>query len=124
MAETSPVTTGDAPSADISVPHLRLPTIRLSNRSVVPIESLMADSADESVTIQGTVAQRVALLDGWLYQLRDETGSLWIVADGSEPDVGQQVTVEGTVRYEAITVEDIDAGEVYLEEQAYRREAD
>ena len=34
----------------------------------------------------------------------------------------QQVTVEGTLRYEPIVVGEIDAGDVYLEEQAYRQE--
>ncbi|MEL6157952.1 MAG: hypothetical protein AAGJ95_13875 [Cyanobacteria bacterium J06554_11] len=101
---------------------VRLPSIRLSRRAAVPIASLAADRAQETVAVSGEVAQRVAVLDGWLYQVQDETGSLWVVTNQSEPVMGAAVTVEGTLRYESIVVEGIDAGEVYLEETTYRQE--
>lgn len=103
-------------------PAVRLPAIRLSRRAAVPIASLAADRVEETVAVSGNVAQRVAVLDGWLYQVQDETGSVWVVTDRSEPTVGDVATVEGTVRYESIVVEGIDAGEVYLEETTYRPE--
>ena len=95
------------------------PTVRAPSRPVVSIASLRADQADQAVAIAGNVAQRVALLEGWLYQVQDETGRLWVVSSGAEPEVGQLAIVEGIVRYEAIVVDGIDAGELYLEEQAY-----
>ncbi|MEO1619747.1 MAG: hypothetical protein AAFU53_01805 [Cyanobacteria bacterium J06632_3] len=99
---------------------LRLPAIRLTNRPVVPIASLMTDNVDETVAISGQVAQKVSMLDGWLYQVEDETGSLWVLSDRTAPTIGESATVEGIVRYEAIVVDEFDAGEVYLEEKFYR----
>ncbi len=110
-----------APASEFPV---RFPAIRLSNRPVVTIDSLMADKDSEKVAVEGTVAARVGILEGWLYQLDDGTGSVWVLSDGSEPEVGQLATVEGVVHYEAITVGDIDAGDVYLEEQAYRQSSE
>ena len=106
------------PNADL--PRL-LPAIRLSNRSVVTIDSLDADNTDDTVAIAGTIAARVALLEGWLYQVQDETGRVWVLSNSTKPEVGQSATVEGVVRYEAIVVDEIDAGEIYLEEKAYRQ---
>lgn len=98
---------------------LQSPPELLTGQSVVRIDSLKSDQADQTVAIAGNITQRVALLEGWLYQVQDETGSVWVVARGSEPEIGQVALIEGTVRYEAIVVDSIDAGEIYLEEQAY-----
>lgn len=92
----------------------------LSGRDAVSIDQLGAERADDAVSVSGTVAERVALLDGWLYQVQDETGAVWVLAAGSDPQIGQSVTVEGTVRYEAIQVGEVDAGEIYLAETRYR----
>ncbi len=113
-------TGADTPAADLETSSLRLPAIRLSNRPVVTIGSLMSEQVDGAVTVSGTVAQRAALLDGWLYQLQDDTGSLWVQTESSEPSVGELATVEGILRYESIVVDEIDASDLYLEEQSYQ----
>jgi hypothetical protein len=116
----TPGTEEPAVSTPPSNRSARLPVIGLANRAAVDINSLTADQADETVTIAGTVAKRVPLLEGWLYQVSDNSGSLWVLNDRSAPEVGESATVEGTVRYEAIVVGEIDAGEVYLQEQSSR----
>jgi len=85
----------------------------------VPIASLMADREADRVAVSGTVTQRAAILDGWLYEVQDETGSLWVLTEQSEPVVGAIAKVEGIIRYESIVVGEIDAGSIYLEEQIY-----
>ncbi len=107
--------------AQTSNSSARLPAIRLS-RASVSIGSLTAEQADDTVTISGTVAQRVPLLEGWLYEVSDDSGSLWVLSDKSAPAVGETATVDGVVRYEAIVVGEIDAGEVYLQEASSRQE--
>ncbi|MGD1865041.1 MAG: hypothetical protein ACFB0D_10835 [Phormidesmis sp.] len=114
--------TADAPSETVENPSVRLPSIRLSRRAVVPIDSLMAERESDKVAVSGTVTQRAAILNGWLYKVEDDTGSLWVQTEQSEPEVGAIATVEGTVRYESIVVGEIDAGSVYLEEQAYEQQ--
>jgi len=112
--------TADTPAVEDRSPAIRFPSIRLSGWSVVPIASLMADSADSTVAVSGTVVEKVPVLESWLYQVQDDSGSVWVQSKGSDPVVGDAVTVEGVVRYEAIVVDGIDAGEVYLEERAYQ----
>lgn len=106
------------PEANTSV---RLPTLRLANQSVVEINSITADQANETVAVSGTVTKQVPLLEGELYQIQDDSDSLWVLSDKPSPAVGESATVEGVVRYEAIVVGEIDAGEVYLQAQSHRQ---
>ena len=120
----TPSDTPEAPTAEQEDSAVRLPSLRLPGRSAEPVETLMADRADDTVAVVGTVTQRAAVLDGWLYQIQDDTGSLWVLSDRTEPVVGAQATVQGILRYEAIVVGEIDAGDVYLEETSYRQSAE
>ncbi len=95
------------------------PKLRLTKQTTVAIGSIAGEEGDKKVTISGTVTKRVAILGGWLYQVSDDSGSLWVLTTTSNPTVGQIATVEGTIRYEAIAVGEIDAGDVYLAESAY-----
>lgn len=124
---SAPEATPDSQQAEGALPTVRMPAI-FSNRSVEPIETLMAERAADTVVVTGMVTQRAALLEGWLYQVQDSTGSLWILTDRAQsvagPTVGAQVKVEGVLRYEPIVVGEIDAGDVYLEETAYEETAE
>ncbi len=118
VAETGP---GTPSASEVPLPSVSLPSLRLPGQSTA-IASLSADRTEDKVSIYGSVTQRVALLDGWLYQMQDDTGSLWVLTDRSEPTVGDRAAVAGIVKYEAIVVGEVDAGEIYLEEQSYRPE--
>lgn len=115
------VTSGAPEASTPNLPSVRLPSIRLSNRSTVTIESLAADKANDTVSIEGRVIQHVGILEGSLYQVQDDTGSVWVLSDKAGPEVGQLARIDGVVRYEAIVVGEIDAGDVYLEEKDYRQ---
>ncbi len=115
-----PAARGEQSKSDSSP---RLPTIRLANLAATDIGSLTADQAEDTVTISGTVSQRVPLLEGWLYQVSDDSGSLWVLSDRTSPEVGETATVEGVVRFEEIVVGEIDAGEVYLQEASSRQDS-
>ncbi|MEM7795256.1 MAG: hypothetical protein AAF579_12515 [Cyanobacteria bacterium P01_C01_bin.118] len=92
------------------------PVISLA-RSTVEIESLRRpERVERSMPLSGSVVQRLAVVDGWLYQVDDGTGQLWIVSEQSAPVVGAQVYVKGVLRYEPIVIDGIDLGDYYLEE--------
>lgn len=110
-----------SPSAPAAEAPVRLPAIRLSSRSEVEIDSLSENQIDKTVAIRGEVVQRAALLEGWMYQVQDETGRLWVLTNRTAPDVGEIATAEGAIRYEPIVVGEVDAGEFYLEEKGYQR---
>lgn len=120
-SNTPALETSGAKTDTSKLDSVRLPLIGLANQSTVPIASLTADQAETTVTIAGTVAQRAPLLNqGELYQVSDDSGSMWVLSDRPSPQVGETVTVEGVVRYEAIVTGEIDASEIYLQEQSSR----
>ncbi len=104
-----------SPEAPVAEAPARLPAFR-SSQPATAIDALTDGQVDNTITISGKIAQKSAVLDGWLYQVQDETGSLWVLSDRDAPDVGESVTVEGAVRYEPIVVGDLDVSEFYLEE--------
>lgn len=71
----------------------------------------------QTVYLQGTVGDRAPLLDGQLYQLKDSTGSIWVLSQTQGLDTGEQIRIRGRVRYQEIEVAGQDLGEVYIEEQ-------
>ena len=111
--------TPESAAAEAAKPEtgVRLPSLRLTARSAAEIASLSADQADKRIVVSGTVIRRSALLEGWLYQVQDNTGSLWVQSDRTAPAVGESTTVEGTLRYEQIVVGEVDASDVYLQAQ-------
>ena len=86
-------------------------------RSTVEIESLRRpERVERSLPLRGSVVQRLAVVDGWLYQLDDGTGQLWVITQQAAPAIGEQVYVKGVLRYEAIVINGADLGDYYLEE--------
>ena len=100
---------GDAPTKPAM--SVRLPSL-LANRSAVAIDSITADQDDKTVAISGEITQRSAVLEGWLYEIRDDSGSLWVLSDDSKPEIGETAKVQGVVHYEPIVVGEVDAGDV------------
>lgn len=74
---------------------------------------------DTTVQIKGRIVQQVPLVDGRLYELQDETGSIWVVADAASEAlvVGNTIQVQGTVAYENIAIAGQEQGELYIQEQ-------
>ncbi|ESA37548.1 nucleic acid binding ob-fold trna helicase-type [Leptolyngbya sp. Heron Island J] len=95
----------------------QIPTLSLS-KSTVKIDSLrQPQQVEQAVPITGSVTQRLAILNGWLYEIDDGTGQVWILTAEAAPVVGEQVYVNGLLRYETILINDVDLGDYYLEEQ-------
>lgn len=100
-----------------SIPRPSLPFIR----STTSIESLrQAGQVERSMPLAGEVTQQLKILDGWLYQLNDGTGQVWILTQQSPPAVGQNIYVNGVLRYEAIVINGADLGDYYLEEKNHQ----
>jgi hypothetical protein len=72
---------------------------------------------EQAISLAGSVTQRLGIMNGWLYQLDDGTGQVWILTRQTAPAVGQQVYVDGVLRYEPIPINGADLGDYYLEEK-------
>ncbi len=91
------------------------------SKSTIKIDALrQPQQVEQSISLAGVVTQRVSLLNSWLYQVDDSTGQIWILTQQVAPKVGQQVYVDGILRYEAIPINGADLGDYYLEAKQYQ----
>jgi hypothetical protein len=72
----------------------------------------------QEVSLEGRVRQHLPLLEQSLYELEDDTGTIWVVSADSPPPVGESLTIRAVIRYESILVAGQDMGESYAEELA------
>jgi hypothetical protein len=70
-----------------------------------------------TVHLKGKVGDRAPLIGGLLYQLQDDTGKIWVLTKRTAQPSGQQIAIEGQVRYQSIPIAGQELGEAYIEEQ-------
>jgi hypothetical protein len=71
---------------------------------------------NSTVYLQGTVGDRTPLLSGQVYQLKDDTGEVWVLSDHKTLTSGKKVRIKGRVYLEKIEAEGIDLSEAYVRE--------
>jgi hypothetical protein len=71
---------------------------------------------NSTVYLQGTVGDRVPLLSGQVYQLKDDTGEVWVLSDHKTLTSGAKVRIKGRVYLEKIEAEGMDLSEAYVRE--------
>lgn len=86
------------------------PDIKLTNISDIP----QIPEGTTTVYVKGTVIKQVTLLDARVYQLEDASGNIWVFTTSSLPQVGDEITIAGELRYESIPIEGLDFSEVYI----------
>ncbi|MBL1174502.1 hypothetical protein [Pantanalinema sp. GBBB05] len=70
-----------------------------------------------TVYLKGKVKNRAPLLDGTVYELKDDTGSVWVLAKTAIPNSGEEVTIKGVLRYQTIQWEQQEQNAPYVEQQ-------
>jgi len=68
------------------------------------------------IKVEGIVLNVIPLIDGFAYELKDETGSVWVVTGEEKPQMGDLLSVEGRVKYQDFIIDGEDQGSVYLEQ--------
>lgn len=68
------------------------------------------------ITVTGKVAKIVPLLNSSAYELKDQTGSIWVVTNNNLPQVGEEITVEAMAEYQEIVIDSENLGGLYLRE--------
>lgn len=74
--------------------------------------------ASDIILIEGTVGQHIPLVNRWLYELQDDSGSIWVLTQESPPTTGDQAKIQAVVHYQSVLVSGQDIGEYYAEEQS------
>ena len=81
-------------------------------------------NVDAIVYLQGQVINRAPLLGFGAYKLKDATGTIWVIANQSIPNVGDEVLIKGKLQFQSIPIGGQELGEVYVqEEQLLNRKA-
>lgn len=68
------------------------------------------------ICVAGVVGDRAPLVDEQLYQLKDSSGSIWIVSSDTSLQMGQSVKMKGRLQFQSIVIEGTEQGEVYIDE--------
>lgn len=71
----------------------------------------------KSVSLQGTVSHTAPMIDQQMYQLKDDSGEIWILTKTTVQQ-GDSVKVRGTVRFASISIDNQEQGEIYIEEHS------
>jgi hypothetical protein len=71
---------------------------------------------DSTVRLQGKVISRVPFLSGGAYQLEDSSAKIWVTTTTKLPAVGKEIAIEGKVRFQSISLENQEWGELYVTE--------
>lgn len=53
---------------------------------------------NDDIYIRGNVENQLGIFGQGAYQVKDNTGSIWVMGKSDLPDLGSNVTVRGTVR--------------------------
>lgn len=86
-------------------------------RPTVTIQDLSPQQQNDTLQIEGTVGQQAPLLAGSMYQLQDDSGTIWVLSDDAPPAASSSVRVVGTLQVEPIRVEGIDISDFYVQER-------
>ena len=81
---------------------------------ILNIKAEPEQNLDRQVSLEGTVTRRISFLDSGAYQIKDETGTIWIFTNNDLPERGQMLEIQGKLRYESIPIADRDLGELYI----------
>ncbi|NET55880.1 MAG: hypothetical protein F6K47_06840 [Symploca sp. SIO2E6] len=73
--------------------------------------------ASATVHVLGEVITKAPFLGSGAYQLKDETGTIWIVTNQTLPEVGDGILLKGQLQYQSIPIGGQELGEVYIQEQ-------
>jgi hypothetical protein len=89
-----------------------------SGLGVTPINAIEQNWEKHSkVYVKGTVQQVVPFVDSAAYQLADDSGNIWVfIQKDAPPKLGEQVLIQGQVKYQSIPISGREFGEVYLEQ--------
>jgi RecJ-like exonuclease len=77
---------------------------------IVAIQTIRSSSVGSSVAIAGEVISMAPLVGQSAYEVKDETGTIWVVTAETVPTQGTRVEVHGIVR----TLQ----GDTYLQQQS------
>lgn len=84
---------------------------------VTPINQLQPQGQERPIVLKGRIGEQVPLLGAQVYQLQDDTGSVWVLTRQPLAKRGDEVVIRGQVRYKSIPLAGKEQGSLYVEQQ-------
>lgn len=85
--------------------------------SITTIRDIQQNRGNHStIYVKGKVENQAPFLGTGAYQVRDATGSIWVITTQALPNRGDEILLKGEVQYKSIPIAGQDLGEVYIEE--------
>lgn len=107
------------PNTSETAPRVHLPrAIAQLTQPTTALQDISENSVNQAINVEGQVQQHAPLVEGWLYQVADDTATIWITTAIAPPAIGESVRIRGVVQYQQILIGDADIGEYYLQEAA------
>jgi hypothetical protein len=101
--------------------HLSLYGLNTIGVNITPIRRLQRQPQQDhktTVYIKGKVEKQVPLLQQRAYQISDSTGKIWVLTrQNGDFNKGDEIVIQGQIRYKTIPIGGRDYGEVYLDAQ-------
>ncbi len=66
------------------------------------------------IYVRGKVIHRSPFLGSAAYQLKDDTGNVWVFTDNPLPTLGEEVFIRGKVKQESLPIQEQELGSFYL----------
>lgn len=89
---------------------------RQADAQTISIRDIQTQPPGTSVALRGTAQTLAPLLGGTVYELQDGTGSVWVLTRQTPPTPGQEITVQGTLRRQALPYSGFETQSLYIEQ--------
>ena len=84
--------------------------------SQISLRDISSKKVDKTVYLTGEVVHLAPLVDRTAYQIKDSTGTAWIVTATQPPIQGQQINIKGKIQYQSLPLAEQELGNFYVVE--------
>ncbi|MBL1209689.1 hypothetical protein [Geminocystis sp. GBBB08] len=97
----------------------------MASPEVIDISKIQnQNKTTEIIKIEGICQNIIPLLDRKGFEIKDQTGSIWVVTQGNIPKIGDRISVEGQLKFQEIVIGEEKFNEFYLEKSETETETE
>ena len=84
--------------------------------SRLSLADISANKVGKTAILTGKVVSLAPLIDNTAYQIKDSTGTIWIVTTQNPPQLDKQIEIKGKIEYQSLPFNHRELGEFYIVE--------
>ncbi|MGK7934300.1 MAG: hypothetical protein AB4206_00595 [Xenococcaceae cyanobacterium] len=82
--------------------------------AITSVTQIQKKKSGRKIYVRGKVIHRSPFLGSAAYQLKDDTGNVWVFTDNPLPNQGEEVFIKGKVQQESLPIQEQELGSFYL----------